>query len=93
MNDMERADRAKELLENPVFKMAYDGVRTELIGALETCGFQDIETQHELTVSLQLLKRLRTKLERFVDDGKVERKKLSELNFREKVLAKARAMY
>lgn len=85
MSPLERSDRAKELLENPVFKEAYGAVRTELITALETLGFNDHEAQHETVLMLQLLKRIKTKLERFVDEGKVEQKKLADMNYREKL--------
>jgi hypothetical protein len=44
----------------------------------------DIETQHELTVSLQLLNRLKKRLERWVDDGKLEKKGIEQKNWLER---------
>lgn len=85
MNPVERSARAKELLESATFKEVYEEVRSDLIAKLETCGFQDIDTQHHLTLSLQLLKQLRTRLERWVDDGKVEGKRQRDLDWRERV--------
>lgn len=84
MNDMERADAARQLLESPVFKAAFADVRDDLIRSIETCGFMDVDTQHELTISLQLLNRLKKKLERWVDDGKMEQKRLDQQNWIER---------
>lgn len=84
MNVMERADRAKELLENSVFKQAFSAVESDIVGKLKSVGFDDHGTQHELVLCLQLLGNVKRKLETWVADGKVEQKKLNDLNWREK---------
>jgi hypothetical protein len=81
MNLMERASQAKELLEDPTFKSVHAEIRNELIDALEKVAFDDIDKQHELVLSLQLHKRTRTVLERWVDDGKMEQKKLDHVDW------------
>jgi hypothetical protein len=85
MNEIERAARAKELLESNTFKSVHAEVRNEIIGALESVAFDDIEKQHELVLSLQLHRRLKTKLERWVDDGKLEEKKAEQDSWVEKI--------
>lgn len=90
MNVLERAAHSKELLENTIFKEAFSAIRSDLISKLETVGFQDIDAQHELTLMLQLLKRVKSQLERWVDDGKVESKKIEASNWRERVVQRWR---
>ena len=84
MNRLERADRAKALLESPMFNETFADVRADLIAKLESCGFQDIDTQHHLTLSLQLLKQIKTRLERYVDDGKQEQQRQKHQDWRDK---------
>lgn len=84
MDTLERSDASEQLLQNPVFRAAYKEVHAELVRGLEMCGFMDIETQHELTVSLQLLNRLKKRLERWVEDGKVEKKTIEQQNWLER---------
>lgn len=85
MSPLERAALSKELLESRMFKEVHAAVRNELIAALETVSFDDIEKQHELTLSLQLHNRLKRKLERWVEDGKVEQSRIDAGNFVEKM--------
>ena len=85
MNALEKADRAKELLENLTFKMVQAEVRSELIAAIEAVAVTDLERLQELTLSLQVHNRLRKKLERWVDEGKLEQSKLKDQNYRERI--------
>lgn len=78
---MERAALAKELLQSRMFKECMAAVKADLVVGLETVAFDDVEKQHDLALSLQILKRLHTKLERWVDDGKMEQKKLDQQNW------------
>lgn len=91
MNALERAARSSELLENTIFKEAMASIRADLIGKLETVGFDDIDKQHELTLMLQLLKQVKTRLERWVDDGKMEAKAIEQKNWIEKARQRFRA--
>lgn len=75
MTPIERAAHAKEALANPVLKEAFEQVRTGIIAKIETCGLSDVETQHECTLMLQLLKQVKGRLERHIEDAKVEQKK------------------
>lgn len=85
MNPLERAARAKELLESNTFKAVHAEVRSEIISALESVAFDDIEKQHELVLSLQLHRRNKTKLERWVEEGKIEEKKAEQDSWVEKI--------
>jgi hypothetical protein len=85
MNKLERAAKAKSLLEDLTFREVHAEIRNELIGALEKVAFDDIDKQHELVLSLQLHKRQKSLLERWVDDGKMEQKQLDHQTWVEKM--------
>jgi hypothetical protein len=93
MNDLDRAARSKELLESLMFKEAHAAVRNELIAAIEIVPTTDYERVQEIVLSLQLHNRLKKKLERWVEDGKVEQKKLDQENWRAKAIEKARKVW
>jgi hypothetical protein len=84
MDAFERADAARQLLETAAFKAVHAEIRNEIVSALETCAFDDIDKQHELVLTLQVHNRHKKKLERWVDDGKVEMKKLDHKNWLDK---------
>jgi hypothetical protein len=67
MTPRERADRAKEMLESPVFKSAFADVREALVSSMEASGFGDVDVHHELVLSLQLLRKLKTQFIRYAD--------------------------
>ncbi len=84
MNALERADRAKELLENRTFREVQAEIRNELIAAVELVPITDVERMQEMVLALQVHNRHRKKLERWIADGKVEQKKLDQENWMER---------
>ena len=68
MTPRERADRAKQILDDPVFAHVFTDIREQLVAKLEMCPVGDVEAQHDLTLTLQLLKQLRTQLARYCDE-------------------------
>jgi len=85
MTPFERAERAKQLLEDDVLKGAFQEIRNRLIAQLESMPISDIEAQHEATLMLQLLRRLREQLERYVSDGAVEQHRTRQQKFIERL--------
>lgn len=76
MEVVDRAIRARRLLsDEEVFNEAMSAVRDKLISGLENCAIGDIDTQHNLTLSLQLLKQLEGMLRRWIDEGTLEQAK------------------
>ena len=74
MNQTERvrrAEKAKELLENPYLKECLKDIREGLVLGAETCKWNDIQTQTNIMLSLQLLKNLKAIMEKHITDGKV----------------------
>ena len=68
MTPRERADRAKQLLEDPVLASAFSDVREQIVQKLEGMPVSDVEAQHSLTITLQVLKQLKTQLARYTDE-------------------------
>lgn len=69
----ERAHQASRLLDDPTLQKAFEGVRQSMLAALEAASVGDRETHHEIALSLQALKAVKRQLERWVQDGEVEK--------------------
>lgn len=85
MNALEKADRAKELLDNLTFKAVQAEVRNELISAIERVPTTEVERMQEVVLALQIHNRTVKRLEQWIADGKVEQSKLNDQNYREKL--------
>ena len=72
MTPRERADRAKIILEDPAFEAALLAIRESLVAKLEQIPISEHETQHEVALMLQLLKRLREQLQQFATEGLID---------------------
>jgi hypothetical protein len=68
MTPRERADRAKQILDDPVFGHVFSDIREQIVQKFESCPLSDVDAQHDLTITLQLLKQLKTQLIRYTDE-------------------------
>ena len=75
MTPREKGDRAKEMLESEIFKLAFSDLRESLVAKIEACGIGDVDTQHALSMSLQLLRQLRANLARYADELAIDHAK------------------
>jgi hypothetical protein len=71
MTPFEKSESAKRIREEPVIKQAFIDIRENLVRQLENVPIDDIETQHQVAITLQLLKRLETTLSRYIQDQTV----------------------
>lgn len=81
MNDQEQLDRAtkaKALLEDPELASAFADVRQAIFSAIEGCPLRDQEGLHEYRLMLKLLNDVRANLEQRVRDGKIVAFRLKE---------------
>jgi hypothetical protein len=78
MTPVERADKAKAILDSPLYQEAYDGVRAAIIERIEKCSLTDTQTAEDLRRCLKLLKDVRLNMEVMVNHGKIERFKLEQ---------------
>jgi hypothetical protein len=81
MTPSERADRAKQLQNDPVLIAAFRDIREKLVSQLEVVMLSDVETQHEIALMLQLLKRLQSQLMLYQQDGAIEKHKEKQDSF------------
>jgi hypothetical protein len=84
MNPIERADKAKAILESPLYQEAHDGVRAAIIERIEKCSLTDTQTAEDLRRCLKLLKDVRLNLEVMLNHGKLERFNLAQEQARAK---------
>jgi hypothetical protein len=88
MTPFEKADEAKRLLSNPVLNEAMQDIRMKLVGQLESAPISDVELQHEVALMLQLLKRIRTQFEQYVQEHAVQQHAEKQRTFRDRLLRK-----
>lgn len=73
MSDQEIRDgrSAQILLDNPLFKDAFTQIESGLIEKMAIVPMADIDTQHELVLSLQLIRKLKKQFVTVVETGKM----------------------
>jgi hypothetical protein len=70
INDLTRADRAKELLSNPLYVEAISSIEASMYAAFEDTKLDEEYRRHELWQRMQLMKQFRGKFEDIVKKGK-----------------------
>lgn len=69
--DLERAHRARQVIDNPAFSEAFDLVAQAIHEAWESAPVRDVEGQQLLKLQLKLLGDVRANLERAIADGTI----------------------
>ena len=70
---IERATQAERVLADPTLQKAFDGVRQALLASIEDSQLGDATFHHEAALSLQALKSVRRQLQKWIDDGELEK--------------------
>jgi len=81
MTPRELAESAERLLTDPVMKKVFVDIREGLVAKLETIPLSDTETQHEITLMLQLLRNFQGKLSKYMGDEVVARHRIKQDKF------------
>ena len=68
MTPQEKAEAATRLLNEPVMRAVFVDIRDALVAKLEQIPISDKDTQHEITLMLQLLKRFQGQLAKYIGD-------------------------
>lgn len=87
MTPIERAEEAKRLLQNPVFKAACEEIRLGLVTQMEASGMDDVDTHHHVALALQMLKLIKVKFQKYADEIAVDKAKQKHESFIEKMRA------
>ncbi len=86
MSPEQRAAEAQHVLENPLFKAAFDEMRAGIINQIHIVAVNDVETQHELVLMLQLLESIKGRIEQHIHTGSFEKQQLGIVDsWREKI--------
>lgn len=81
MNDaqlIDRANKAKAILENPAYREAFEAVRLAIHQQIEEAPIRDQEGVHQLRLCLKLLRDVRVNLETALNQGKLASFKLAQ---------------
>ena len=78
MNAIDRANKAKAILEAPGFNDAFLSVRGAIIQRIEACSLTDTATAEDLRRCLKLLRDVRINLETAVNSGKLDEFRLAQ---------------
>ena len=84
MNPIDRANKAKSLLENPLFDESFSEVRNKLIEGMEKCPISDVQTAEDFRRCLKLLSAVKTNLVTAINSGKIESFRLAQEEARRK---------
>lgn len=90
MTPFERGEEAKRLLEHPVLREAFADIKRDIVAQLERVPFGDIDTQHHAVLALQALNLVQVRLEKYINDQKVQAHKVRQDTFIEKMKTQAK---
>lgn len=68
---IERGQEATKLLNNPLFKEAFEKVKDGLVKSMETSPLGDKETHNRLVIALQLLAQIEKRVTEVAETGKM----------------------
>ncbi len=77
-DEIKNARDAQRLLDDPVFQKAFHQIESTLIERMKTVEIANVETQHELILSLQLLGSLKSQFKTAIDSGKLAEMSLAQ---------------
>lgn len=69
--ELDRATKAKAVLDNPLYQESYELCRLAILDRIEKCPLNDVETAENLRKCLRLLRDVRTNLTVALESGKV----------------------
>lgn len=70
MSDIERGNRARQIIEDPLFIEAWEGLERGAIERLAAADANDTDTLRSLTMSLQTVRAVRRRMEVWMAQGK-----------------------
>ena len=71
---MDREARARNLLNDPLYKEAFEKLEEEINNTWYNSSVKDVESREQLWLSLRLLERLRLHLTSIVESGEMAKK-------------------
>lgn len=78
MNKIQRAEKAARILDDEIFKEAFENTRQAIFSKIEQTPIRDAEGLANLRLSLKLLNDVRANLIQVLNDGKIEQYRIEE---------------
>ena len=75
MTPFEKADKAKQLLDDAIFNAVLADMRNGLVEKLEVSPIGDVDTHHETALMLQLLKQIPMMLRRYTEEHEMQKQR------------------
>jgi hypothetical protein len=75
---LDRANKARLLLESPMYKESFEMVRSAIISRIESCPMAEVTTAEDLRKCLRLLNDVRANLDLCMQQGKIVSFKLEQ---------------
>jgi len=71
LKEIKDGEQAKQILDNPVYKNAIEGVRQGIISSMATSSLGDEKTHNRLVIALQVLSQIEKQLHDSMQTGKM----------------------
>ncbi len=68
---LDRANKAKAVLDNPLYGESFEMVRKAIISRIEACPLGEVSTAEDLRKCLRLLRDVRANLDLALNQGKI----------------------
>ena len=69
MSDIRREEKAKALLDDPIFKEAFEVLREDLMNRWQHSGSTDLEARESIWLAMRLLDRIHGHISSIVETG------------------------
>ncbi len=77
-DEIRNARDAARLMNDPVFNKAFSDIESNLIAKMRAVEISNVEAQHELILTLQLLGALKKQFQTAIDSGKMAEMSLAQ---------------
>lgn len=75
---MSRSDKARQILENPVFKDSIDKLKKLYSTSLFNTGVNENETREKLWLAYHIVQKVEQNIQEILDTGKLAKKQLED---------------
>lgn len=82
LNEIKRGEQAEKILENEVYKDAFNTVKSNIINAMNVSALSDERTHNRLVIALQTLNQIEKSLADVMQTGKMAKLQVEDRRFK-----------
>lgn len=82
--EVRRSDKAKQILENPIFKESIEELKKLYTSSLFNTGVKETDTREKLWMAYQIVGKVENHIKEILDTGKLASKQLEDFRTQEK---------